>query len=35
MNKEITELEPTYYFIKTNKSLEEIVEKIKEKLEIK
>ena len=31
-NKDITELEPTYYFIKTDKSLEEIVEKIKERL---
>lgn len=33
-NKEITELEPTYYFVKTEKSLEEIVEKIKERLEV-
>ena len=33
-NKIITELEPTYYFMKTDKSLEEIVEKIKERLNI-
>ena len=31
-NRDITELEPTYYFIKTDKKLEEIVEKIKERL---
>lgn len=33
-NKDITELEPTYYFVKTDKHIEEIVEKIKEKLGI-
>lgn len=33
-NREITKLEPTYYFIKTDKSIEEIVDKIKERLGI-
>ena len=33
-NKDITELEPTYYFIKTEKSMDEIVDKIKERLGI-
>ena len=33
-NKAITKLEPTYYFMKTEKSLEEIVDKIKERLHI-
>ncbi len=32
INKDITKLEPTYYFVKTDKKLEEVVEKIKEKL---
>ncbi len=31
-NKDITELEPTYYFLKTDKKIEEIVEAIKDKL---
>lgn len=31
-NKDITELEPTYYFVKTDKSMEEIVDSIKERL---
>jgi DNA-binding response OmpR family regulator len=31
-NKDITELEPTYYFMKVDKHIEEIVEKIKERL---
>lgn len=34
INKEITALEPTYYFVKTEKSLEDIVEKIKERLSV-
>ena len=34
INKNITELEPTYYFMKTDKHIEEIIEKIKERLEI-
>ncbi len=33
-NKDITNLEPTYYFVKTEKSMEEIVEKIKDRLGI-
>ncbi len=33
-NKDIVELEPSYYFMKTDKSTEEIVEKIKERLNI-
>lgn len=33
-NKDITELEPTYYLIKTDKSAGEIIEKIKERLEV-
>ena len=33
-NKNITKLEPSYYFMKTEKSLEEIIEKIKEILNI-
>ena len=33
-NKNIVELEPTYYFIKTDESLEGIIEKIKERLEV-
>ena len=33
-NRDITELEPTYYFIKTDKKIEEIIEKIKERLNI-
>lgn len=32
INKAITELEPTYYFVKAQKSIEEITEKIKERL---
>lgn len=32
MNKDITELEPTYYFIKSDKKIEEVVEKVKERL---
>lgn len=32
INKEITELEPTYYLIKNNESLKNVVEKIKERL---
>jgi DNA-binding response OmpR family regulator len=32
INRNITELEPTYYFVKTEKKLEEIIEKIKERL---
>lgn len=32
INKAITELEPTYYFVKAEKSIEEITEKIKERL---
>ncbi|MFA6297442.1 MAG: response regulator [Candidatus Paceibacterota bacterium] len=32
--KDVLELEPTYYFEKVNKNMGEIVEKIKEKLEI-
>ncbi|MFA6354847.1 MAG: response regulator [Candidatus Paceibacterota bacterium] len=31
-NKDITELEPTYYFIKTDIKIEEVVDKIKERL---
>lgn len=31
-NRDITKLEPTYYFIKTDKSIEEIVDSIKERL---
>ncbi len=34
-NKDITELEPTYYFVKTDVKIEEIIEKIKERLDIK
>jgi DNA-binding response OmpR family regulator len=34
MNKNITDLEPTYYFLKTDKSMGEIIEKIKERLNI-
>ncbi len=34
-NRDITKLEPSYYFMKTEKSLEEIIEKIKEILNIK
>lgn len=34
-NRDIVDLEPSYYFMKTDKSVEEIVEKIKERLEIK
>jgi DNA-binding response OmpR family regulator len=33
-NKDITKLEPSYYFMKTDKTLEEIVEKAKEILDI-
>lgn len=33
-NKDITKLEPTYYFMKTEIRLEELVEKIKEKLKM-
>lgn len=33
-NKDIVELEPSYYFMKTDKSVEEITEKIKERLGI-
>jgi DNA-binding response OmpR family regulator len=33
-NKDITNLEPSYYFQKTDKSMEEIMEKIKERLDI-
>lgn len=32
IQRNITEFEPTYYFIKAEKGLEEIVEKIKERL---
>ena len=32
--KDVLELEPTYYFEKVNKNLSEIVEKIKEELEV-
>ena len=31
-NKDITELEPTYYFVKTDKTIGEVVDKIKERL---
>ena len=31
-NREITKLEPTYYFVKTDKKMEEIVDKIKDRL---
>lgn len=31
-NKDITELEPTYYFVKTDIKIEQVVEKIKERL---
>ncbi|MFZ3011907.1 MAG: response regulator [Minisyncoccia bacterium] len=31
-NRDITNLEPTYYFMKADKSIEEIIEKIKERL---
>jgi DNA-binding response OmpR family regulator len=34
INKAITELEPTYYFVKAEKTIEEITEKIKERLGI-
>jgi DNA-binding response OmpR family regulator len=34
-NKDIVELEPSYYFMKTDKSVEEIVDKIKERLDVK
>jgi DNA-binding response OmpR family regulator len=33
-NKDITELEPTYYFMKSEKEIGEIVEKIKERLNV-
>jgi DNA-binding response OmpR family regulator len=33
-NREITKLEPTYYFMKSEKPIMEVVEKIKEKLGI-
>jgi len=33
-NRDITELEPSYFFVKTDKSLEEIVEKVKDRLGI-
>ncbi|MFA6301400.1 MAG: response regulator [Candidatus Paceibacterota bacterium] len=33
-NKDITKLEPTYYFIKVDKTMDEIVEKIKERLNL-
>jgi two-component system response regulator VicR len=33
-NKDIVDLEPTYYFMKTDKSITEIIEKIKERLRI-
>jgi DNA-binding response OmpR family regulator len=33
-NKDIVDLEPSYYFMKTEKSIEEIVEKIKERLNV-
>lgn len=33
-NRDITELEPSYFFVKTDKSLEEIVERIKDRLGI-
>lgn len=32
INKDITNLEPTYYFMKSEKPISEIIEKIKEKL---
>jgi DNA-binding response OmpR family regulator len=34
INKDITELEPTYYFIKSEKPITEVIEKIKERLKI-
>lgn len=34
-NKDIVELEPSYYFMKTDKSIEEIIEKIQERLDVK
>ena len=34
INKEITTLEPTYYFVKTDKKIEEIVDAIKERLSV-
>lgn len=34
INREITELEPSYFFVKTEKDLGEIIEKIKERLGI-
>ena len=33
-NKDITELEPTYYFIKTDKKIEEVIDSIKDRLGI-